>query len=271
MAALAHPEPKPGDIVGHHLLIKELGRGGMGIVFSARPSQAYSTEPLALKWFRPDRVSAETVRAIGNRLTQIHHPALVQTIEVDQHGKYLVMEQITGEALGSLLKRCGRLARNEFEILTRQLCDGLTALHKARLLHRDVRPANMIATSRGWVLVDLGIPYSSLSASDKAANLAQRGPRSYMAPEVLKGQSSLIASDIYSASITLYHALVGRRPNRDRLGNHLGRPKFEKGLNPSLLDVFYQGASAHPKQRFSTVAELKLSILNCLIQHPNRS
>lgn len=270
MTASLHPEPKIGDVVDHYLLVKELGRGGMGVVFSALSIQSDPAAPLALKWFRPERVSPETIREIGGNLAQLHHPALVKIVEVDERGKYLVMEQATGEALGPLLKRRGRLTYREFGILTRHLCDGLSALHDAGLLHLDVRPVNIIASSRGWVLIDLGIPYSQPSASDNAVALSERGPRSYMAPEVLKGKESLIQSDVYSASITLYHAIVGRRPNRDQQGNHLGRAEFEQGLSPSLLEVFSKGASAYPEDRFSTVVELKSSILDCLARQPTK-
>lgn len=266
MAVSANSEPKPGDIVGNYLLTKELGRGGMGVVFSAISTQAYPAIPVALKWFRPNRASPKTVREIGGYLAQLYHPALVQVIEVDKYGRYLVMEQILGEALGLLLKRRGRLTCCQFEGLTRHICDGLSTLHGAGLLHLDIRPVNITASSRGWVLIDLGIPYSHLSISDKAVDLSQRGPRSYMAPEVLKGKKSVIESDVYSASITLYHALVGRRPNRDQFGHHLGRSEFEKGLYPPLLEVFCKGASAYPEDRFSTVAELKASILKCLAE-----
>ena len=175
----ANSEPKPGDVVGNYLLTEELGRDGMGIVFSALSTPAYSTVPLALKGFRPKRASSETVREVGSCLAQLHHSALVQVTDVDRHGRYLVMEHISGEPLGPLLKRRGRLTCQEFEVLTRHLCDGLSTLHGAGLLHLDVRPVNNIATRHGWVLIDLGIPYFCISTSEKAVDLSKRGPRSY--------------------------------------------------------------------------------------------
>ena len=264
MTTASQTEPKPGDILGDYRIIRELGRGGMGVVFFAISTQADPAVPLALKWFQPHRAEPEVVQEIGSRLAQLHHPALVQVVEVDKHGAYLVMECITGEALGSFLKRRGRLTYRELAILTQHLCDGLSVLHEAGLLHRDVRPVNITATNRGWVLVDLSIPYMTSSIPNEMVDLSQRGPGSYIAPEVLQGKEHRVESDVYSASVTLYHALVGRRPSRDRFGHHLGRPKYETSFSSSLLDVFRKGASAHPGDRFSTVAELKFSILKQL-------
>lgn len=263
MASLVTSEPQRGDLIGEYLLGHELGRGGMGIVFSCIPvrSQRATPERIVLKWFRPGRVCPQAVCEMGNRLAQFHNSAVARTIDVDRAGTYLVMEEIQGEALGPLLKRRGRLAPREFQRLTTDLCDGLVALHHFGLLHRDVRPVNIIRCHRGWVLIDLSIPYDLSCTSGKSVDLTERGPRSYIAPEVLAGMQHTIQSDIYSCAVTLFHALIGRRPDRDALGNHLGRQGYDHKLDLRLREVFRIGASATPEGRFSTTEVLKSSIL----------
>jgi len=263
MTSLGVSEPQQGDLIGEYLLGNELGRGGMGIVFLCTPvrSQRPTIERMVLKWFRPGRVCPQAVREIGRRLAQFQNPAVVRTIDVDSAGTYLVMEEIQGEALGPYLKRCGRLASREFQKLTTNLCDGLESLHSFGLLHRDVRPINIIRCRRGWVLIDLSIPYDLACISSKSGNLTERGASSYIAPEVLAGRQHVIQSDIYSCSVTLFHALIGRRPDRDALGNHLGRKGYDDRLSLQLREVFQIGASATPEGRFSTIGALKSSII----------
>ena len=129
--------------------------------------------------------------------------------EIDGH-YFLSMEYVDGEDLGSLLRRIGRLPSDKALEIARKLCAGLAAAHEKGVLHRDLKPGNIMLDGRGQVLLtDFGL---AGLASQLAGAEVRNGTPAYMAPEQLTGKEVTVKSDIYSLGLVLYEIFTGKRP-----------------------------------------------------------
>jgi len=219
---------------GRAVLGHELGEGGMGIVYRAwlyyDPNGKHAgtpPHPVAVKVLNPLLCGKERARTMFRReaeaLRRLAHPNIVHffALTEDQEHLALVMELVHGEPLSSVLFRASQarptprspciplaLAWHTFA----QLLGALAAVHALGILHRDVKPANVIVRPDGVVkLTDFGI--ARIPAEDAAATggLAP-GTGAYMSPEAVRGEAQDARSDLYSAAIVLYEMLVGRTP-----------------------------------------------------------
>jgi len=196
-----------------------LGRGAMGQVF--RGSVRGSGTPVAVKVLKPELVSDTEVVARFFRersiLTSIDHPNVAKVLDLVVEGETLgiVMELVEGQDLRRYLRARGTLPPGEAVRLACQLLQGLAAVHAAGIVHRDVKPENvLISTARGQMvlkLTDFGVSRLSYGASlTKMTSLI--GTPEYMAPELADHDTAMPAADLYSAGIVLYEMLAGRTP-----------------------------------------------------------
>lgn len=159
----------------------------------------------------PDLERAEREARLAARLNHPHVVAVFDLVSDDQ-GQWLVMEYVEGVTLAGLVAREGALDSREASPLLEQAADALAAAHAAGIVHRDVKPSNMLVTPEGQVkLSDFGIARAEADASLTQTGLVTGSP-AYLAPEVASGQSATDASDVWSLGATLYHALSGRPP-----------------------------------------------------------
>ena len=202
--------------IGKYRIVDELGAGGMGTVFLAVDETL--DRRVAIKVLRAggmlggDRLTQITNEA--RALAQINNPHVVQVyaFEPEADPPYLVMEHVAGGNLTDRIQRKGQLDPRRAVDCVCQVLAGLAVAHDAGLLHRDVKPSNILLAANGtYKLVDFGLatPLDRVAEAD--------GPRiagtiRYLAPEVTRGEAASIGSDLYALGITAWHLLAGEPP-----------------------------------------------------------
>jgi hypothetical protein len=203
-------------IAGRYTRGREIGRGGMGAVWLGRDDVL--GRDVALKRIgmvpgasAPDLERAEREARLAARLNHPHVVAVYDLVD-DGADHWLVMEYVEGVTLGALIKRDGALVPDEAAFLVRQAADALAAAHAVGIVHRDVKPSNMLVTPTGEVkLSDFGIARAEADASLTQTGLVTGSP-AYLAPEVASGSTATEASDVWSLGASLFHALAGHPP-----------------------------------------------------------
>jgi serine/threonine protein kinase len=209
----------PGDILGGYRLEAPLGQGAMGVVFRAAPIRGGPS--VALKLLRPELAAHEVyVRRFEREASvasALRHPALVSVLAAgEQDGtRYLVCELADGETLEARLGR-GVLDVGEVVDVAVRVGGALDVLADHDLVHRDVKPANVILSSGGPRLADFGL------ARGPAHTVLTRpgqllGSVAYMAPELVEGQPATAASDLYALGCVLFECLAGTPPFTGKL------------------------------------------------------
>ena len=213
------PPQQEGEIgrLGSYRLLKNLGSGGMGIVFLAEDVKL--KRKVALKVIKPElakRPSAgERFLREARAMASVKNEHIVAIYHVEEHDQlpYLVMELLEGETLAQRLAREGRLAVSEAVRLSQQLCRGLAAAHEKGLIHRDIKPENLWLTPTGQLkMLDFGLA--------KGMNVDQRltlsgtlvGTPTYMSPEQARGEPADERSDLFSLGCVMYRMLTGKAP-----------------------------------------------------------
>ncbi len=202
-------------IGGRYVLGRQIGRGGMGAVWLA-VDEVLGRE-VAVKRIGefPGGDTPGLVRAQreANLAARLNHPHVVAVFDFVTEGdeQWLVMEHIAGTDLATFVQQSGKLEPDEAAHLLGQVAEALTAAHEADIVHRDVKPSNILLTPDGTAkLADFGIARardSTLTASGMVS-----GSPAYLAPEVAAGKPATEASDVWSLGATLYQALTGRQP-----------------------------------------------------------
>jgi len=212
----------PGEVLGGRFTLeREVGEGGMGVVWAARDEAG---APVAVKILK--EVSAAERRRFQReaRLMQsFDHPGILDVREVvavgDEGDVFLVMDLLAGESLGGRLGRVGRLTVEETVGVARPLVDALAVAHARGVVHRDVKPENVfLCTSGRVVLLDFGMAKLT-GALDLAVSgwMTESGlilgTPHYMAPEQIYGERDVDArADVWSLGVVLYECLTGERP-----------------------------------------------------------
>lgn len=227
--------PEPGSNIGPYVIERELGRGGMGVVFRGRDTRL--DRAVAIKSL-PDEVATDPERLArfereAKTLAQVSHPNIagIFGVERDDSGRYLVLEFVEGETLEAMIDR-GALAPDEAIELASQIAAGVAAAHDAGVIHRDLKPANVMVTPEGHAKVlDFGLarsddPNASSTGMTDAATLttpaihsptipgAIMGTAAYMSPEQARGRRVDKRTDVWSFGVVLYEMLTGRAPFR---------------------------------------------------------
>lgn len=260
------PAERPGTLPagavlgGNFRVERELGRGGMGVVYEA--TDLTLKRRVALKQVRVlGEQSPEGVLGEARLVAQLKHPNLVPIFSVvDEGGLYLVFELLEGETLDKILGREGRLSLEETRRILSGACAALEYAHSRRIIHRDIKPANVILTKQGEVKVtDFGLAHESKTAS-KATRVEAWGTPRYMAPEQMFGEVSK-ASDVYALGVMTYELLTGEVPfpgaDLDAKTKGRFRPASEaRGDLPGSLDDFFRTTLApRPEDRPPDAAE----------------
>ena len=241
---------------GRYQTLKLLGSGGMGAVYLARDELL--GRDVAIKTIRPmpmNGLAGEMFRARfmneARAIASLAHANIVRVFDLGFEGDtpYLVMEVIAGASLKDRVEQRGRLTPIEARVLGVQIARALQAAHGAGILHRDVKPANVLEAEEGvWKLADFGVahvPDSSLTMSGQFL-----GSPAYAAPEAMERGESGPAMDVYGVGATLYEALTGEPPRGPRPVAELN-----PDVPPELAATIMQALARDPARRPS-VAEL---------------
>jgi serine/threonine protein kinase len=207
-------------IAGRYTLEAEIGQGGMGTVWRGRDEVLGRTVALkkigiAPGGITPDARRAEREAKLAAKLNHANVVAVFDLVEetIDgQSHQWLVMEHVEGTDLSELVRQRGRLAPDEAARILAQVASALAAAHGSGIVHRDVKPSNILVAPDGQVkLSDFGIARTSSDPSLTQTGLVTGSP-AYLSPEVASGEQATPASDAWSWGATLFHALEGHPP-----------------------------------------------------------
>ena len=267
LATMAPSEPdprglKPGDAFGEYVIDGQLGEGGMGIVFRAiRDDGAL----VALKVIKPGLVRDEkTARRFAREARaagEVDHPHLIDVLDagdIDGIG-YLAMRYVPGKSLDDRIQAHGPLPVEDTTRIVAEIASALDALHAAGLVHRDVKPSNILLDEeRGALLTDFGLAkrrdYSMLTAPGQML-----GTLDYIAPEMLRGEEPGPSADLYALGCVVCECLSGKPPfgglsmfevGMAHLGDAPPDPCAERGdAPPSLSEVALRALAKEPSER----------------------
>lgn len=251
---------------GRYRLDRELGRGGMGTVYLARDTQL--DRPVALKFLGSlvddsDEYRQRFVRE-AKAAARVNHPNIVSIYDISANmGKaYIAMEFVEGESLNKRIKDAGTLPPREAVNMILQACSALDAIHQAGIIHRDIKPDNLLIAKGGLIkLTDFGLAKAE-NARITASNIIMGTP-AYMSPEQTRDADVDARSDIYSLGLVLYEMLTGKSVFRG--GDLLSRQQTEippnpgtlaEGIPPELDAIVMKCIEKKPEDRFQTAAEL---------------
>ena len=267
--------PDVGDEFGRYVLTRELGRGGMGVVFAAHDVSL--DREVALKIIAPQLAADDDFRARFRRealaLSRIDSPHVVAVHDHGEHdgSLYLVTQLVAGGDLMQHLRRHGALSPDVALDLVAQVLSGLADAHTAGIVHRDVKPSNVLLRSRDGrleaVLCDFGI---ATTADDQVTRTgALVGSFPYMAPERHQGEPADGAADVYSVGCLLWHLLTGSPPyagsDVEVALAHLQAPVPQ--LPPSgaaaaaVNDVLLRAMAKRPDDRYRSARAMRADVL----------
>jgi serine/threonine-protein kinase len=214
----------PGTLLGgRYRIIGLLGVGGMGEVY--RATDLTLGQSVALKFLPAEAASnqrlLERFHGEVRVARQVSHPNVCRVYDIGEiEGMpFLSMEYIDGEDLASLLHRIGRLPGDKAIETARKICAGLAAAHDKGVIHRDLKPQNIMMNKRGEVLImDFGL---AAIADQLIGAESRNGTPLYMSPEQLRGAGATARSDIYSLGLVLYEIFTGKRPYEASSLQHL--------------------------------------------------
>ena len=269
-----------GLTLGHYRIVEKIGEGGMGVVYRARDEQL--DRDVALKVLPPGALADEATRKRFRKealtLAKLNHTNIEAAHEFgSQDGvDFLVMEYIAGATLAERLA-AGALPEKEVLTLGAQIAAALEEAHEQGVVHRDLKPGNIVVTPKGQAKVlDFGLakllrPESEMSTTDQlSSSAAVAGTLPYMSPEQLRGKPADGRSDIYAAGAVLYEMATGKRPFREEVATALvddilhkpppppGRLKHD--LSPRLEEIILKCLEKEPENRYQSAKELLVDL-----------
>jgi TolB-like protein/Tfp pilus assembly protein PilF len=277
---MAAPSELVGQILGHYLILDQIGAGGMGVVYRAHDSRL--DRQVAIKVLPPGVLSDERARRQLRKeaiaLAKVNHPNIATIYDFDTQGgiDFLVMEYVVGTTLADKLKS-GPLPEKQIFAIGEQVAKALDCAHATSLVHRDLKPGNVMISPSGEVkLLDFGL--SVLLKSGREAMQAETvtkvlnvvGTLPYMSPEQLRGDAVDCRADIYAVGVMLYEMATGQRPFDSHLSTGLIEEILHKPLvspqviNPrtslELTNVIVKCLERDPDNRYQSAKEIAVDM-----------
>jgi serine/threonine protein kinase len=255
-------------------LLKEIGRGGMGIVFQAHDKQL--REQVAIKVLSPllsnNADGLERLKREVSAARRITHPNVIRIHDISESGglHFVSMEYFSGTTLKDLIKRDGAFSAAEGSQIAFQICDGLESAHRHGVIHRDLKSQNIIVNDHGELkIIDFGLATNIHQQGMTATGLILGTPE-YMAPEQVAGKKADERADIYSFGIILYETFTGKVPFTGDTAIAVGfqqmreKPPPPSEINPQISTeverVILKALQKNPSDRYSSVAEMRTDL-----------
>lgn len=285
-AAVLHylqPSTKPGSlgVLGHYEVLQLLGQGGFGIVFKAFDEKLH--RHVAIKVLSPQMAATSPPRKRFSReakaAAKIKHENIVQVYGVDEQPlPYLVMEYVEGQTLGQKLDGSGPLETSEVLHIARQIASGLAAAHEKGLIHRDIKPGNILieqGADQKIKITDFGLARAVDDATMTRSGMIAGTPM-YMAPEQAQGKELDHRADLFSFGSVMYQMACGRPPFRApttlavlrRVADESPRPMRE--ILPEIPDwlaaIVHKLHEKNPDKRYQSAKEVADLLAKCQAQ-----
>ena len=269
---------KGQKISDRYQIIKSIGEGGMANVYLA-----YDTildRNVAIKILRGDLATDEKFVHRFQRealsASSLNHPNIVEVYDVgeDNGNYYIVMEYIEGKHLKELLKKRGKLTTSEVVDIMLQITDGMSVAHDSYIIHRDIKPQNILILENGLIkITDFGIAMA-INATQLTQTNSVMGSVHYLPPEQANGKGSSLQSDIYSMGIVMYELLTGKLPFRGDNAveialKHLREPMPDiheelPSLPNSISNIILKATAKNPKNRYNDAREMHEDLKTCM-------
>lgn len=260
-------------LAGRYEVRGRLGRGGMADVRDGWDNRL--RRPIAIKLLHP-AVSAQSgarnrFDAEAHAAAALNHPNIVAVHDSGEHDgtPFIIMERLPGETLAHQIAR-GPLAPERVYAMLDNVLSALTAAHRATILHRDIKPGNILLAAGGEVMkvADFGIAKTPEATNTLTGNIV--GTIAYLSPERIAGAPACVADDLYAVGVVGYEALAGHRPfpqeNVAALAGAIlhGRPpplaRLRPDVDPGLIAVIERAMAPDPGQRFGSAEEMRAAL-----------
>ena len=258
-------------LAGRYELIEKIGEGGMAVVYKGK--DRLLNRYVAIKILRPeftkDEQFIESFKRESQASARLSHANIVGVYDVGKEGNihFIVMELIDGKVLSEVIKEKGRIEYKEAISIIRQVASALSLAHKNQIIHRDIKPHNILITSTGVAkLADFGIAKAVSAATIVGGNNKIMGSVHYFSPEQARGAYVDERSDIYSLGIVLYEMLTGKVPfDGDNPVSialmHINDPmpsltKEVPGIPPQLEKIVNKATEKYQSNRYKTVDDM---------------
>jgi beta-lactam-binding protein with PASTA domain/tRNA A-37 threonylcarbamoyl transferase component Bud32 len=263
---------RPLVLGGRYRIERELGRGGMAKVFEG--TDAVLGRQVAVKILAPqfadDEGFVQRFRREAQAAARLSNPNLVSVYDTGDEGgvHYIVMEYVEGKTLADYLAGGGRIMSDRAIEVSEAVANALSAAHAQGVIHRDIKPGNIMLTPTGQVKVtDFGIARMTTTAETVAQTAAVLGTASYLSPEQAQGQPVDGRSDIYSLGCVLYEMVTGRPPflgdspvavaSKQVLEQPLTPSKLNPDVTPDLDAVILRALAKNPANRYQSAEEFR--------------
>ena len=266
---------QPGTVLaGRYEILQLIGQGGMGAVYKARDKELDRT--VALKTIRPNLAkNADTLRRFKQELIlarQITHKNVIRIHDLGQSDgiKFITMDFVEGRDLRSIVDERGKFEPREAAMIMLQICRALEAAHSERVIHRDLKPQNIMLDPNGRVYVmDFGIARSAYLPGMTQTG-ALLGTPEYMSPEQARGEKLTEQSDIFSLGVIFYELLIGKSPYHSdvplatlwkRMQDKATPPiTVDPAIPQALNDIVVKALEIEPGKRFASAREMAQSL-----------
>lgn len=264
-------------LAGRYELIEKIGEGGMAVVYKAK--DRLLNRYVAIKILRPEFTQDEQFLESFKRESQaaagLQHPNIVSIYDVGRTGNinFIVMELVDGRPLSDLIKEKGRLDYKTTIDIAKQMASALSIAHKHQIIHRDVKPHNIMITSDGVAkLTDFGIARAVSNATMVADTSKIIGSVHYFSPEQARGAYVDERSDIYSLGIVMFEMLTGRVPfdgetpvevALKHINEDVPSPaKLVPGIPPALDKIVLKATDKYQTERYKSIDEMLEALKN---------
>lgn len=274
-------ELRPGTTLGGRYVLRSvLAIGGMGEVWRGADSEL--DREVAVKVLKDGAAKNETFlkrfRNEAKNAAGLRHPNIAQVYDYGEFDgtPYLIMELVEGEPLSTILERERTLNERRLVTILRHTCNGLQAAHEAGVMHRDIKPGNLLVQENDLLKitdfgVSRGMDQTRLTATGMVMGTAQ-----YLAPELALGKAATPASDLYALGIIAYESVIGRRPFTAASAVDIAIAQVNDSVPPlpatvskPMAHIITNLLEKNPRKRFKSAAELEQHLAGISFSEPS--